>query len=327
VGAIRRRQFLVAAGGVLCSTAVLGQARNRAMRVAIVFQGRSPSNVLLGAFKQGMVAKGWREGENVEYIYREGLYDLARLDAIAAELAALKPDVILVTTATVAVAVKKHTSSIPIVFSIVPDPVAAGLIANFAKPGGNLTGTAVRFEGLWGKRLQLLQEMLPALQRVGFLYDPADLQDADTPRLIRAAGKELGVEIELFNAGGLQDLRTAFSAMKNAKIDAVLIGGTTLYFAQRKLVAELALEHQIPSISATIEGAEAGLLLGYSANLRSLIRQSASYVDRILKGAKPGDLPVEQPSVIELVVNMKTAKALGVKVPRSILLRADRVIE
>ena len=297
------------------------------MRVAIVFQGRVAGNYLLGAFKQGMVASGWREGENIEYIFREGLYDSVRLDVIAAELVAQKPDVILVTTATVAVAVKKRTSSVPIVFSIVPDPIAAGLIANFARPGGNVTGTAARFEGLWGKRLQLLQEILPALQRVGFLFDPADLQDADSPRLIRAAGKELGVEIELFNAGRLEDLRTAFSAMKKAKIDAVMIGGTTLYFAQRKFVADLALEHQIPSVSATIEGAEAGLLLGYSANLSKLLRQSASYVDRILRGAKPGDLPVEQPSVIELVVNVKAAKALGVKVPQSILLRADRVIE
>jgi len=200
-------------------------------------------------------------------------------------------------------------------------------VPNLARPGANLTGTAVRFEGLWGKRLQLLQEMLPALQRVGFLYDAGDPQDADSPRLIRMGGKELGVGVELFNAGRLEDLDGAFSAMKQAKMDAVLVGGTTLYFAQRRVVAAFALEHRIPSISATIEGAEAGLLLGYSANLRKLMRQSATYVDRILHGALPGDLPVEQPSVIELVVNMKVAKALGVKVPQTILLRADRVIE
>jgi len=296
------------------------------MRVAIVFQGRA-GNYLLDPFKQGMVARGWREGENIEYILREGLYDSARLDAIAGEVIAQKPDVILGTTGTVAVAFQKRTNSVPIVFSIVPDPIAAGLVPNLAKPGGNLTGTAVRFEGLWGKRLQLLQEILPALQRVGFLCDPADPQDADSPRLIRAAGKELAVGIELFKAGRLEDLKGAFSAMKNAKIDAVLIGGTTLYFAQRRFVADLALEHQIPSLSATIEGAEAGLLLGYSANLRKLLRQSAFYADRILRGTLPGDLPVEQPSVIELVINMKAAKALGVKIPQSILLRADRVIE
>jgi putative ABC transport system substrate-binding protein len=296
--------------------------------VAIVFQGSlAPASHFLDAFKQGLAARGWREGENIEYIFREGLNDPVRLDAIVSQVVAEKPDVILGTTAPVAVAIKKRTNTVPIVFSFVPDPVAAGLVATFARPGSNATGTTVRFEGMWGKRLQLLQEMLPGLRRVGFLYDPADLQDADAPRLIRAAAKELNLETELFSAARLEDLKPAFSAMKSGKIEAVMIGGNQLYFVQRKVLADLALANRIPSLFATTEGVEAGMLLGYNANLLRLMRQSASYVDRILKGAKPGDLPVEQPSVIELAVNVKVAKELGIKVPQSILVRADRVIE
>ncbi|MBI2754805.1 MAG: ABC transporter substrate-binding protein [Betaproteobacteria bacterium] len=325
----QRRRILLAGGAVLTVPLfVLAQTDQRSARVAYLLQGDlAAAKHLVGAFKDEMTKRGWREGANVEYALREGLNDFGRLDALAAEVVAQRPDVIVVSTATVAQAARKHTSSIPIVFWVVPDPIAAGLVASLAKPGGNATGTTSRFEGIWGKRLQLMHQIIPSLRRVAFLYDPRDSQDTRSVQQVQLAGKELAIEVELFEVSRPEDFKASFSAIKNAKIGAVILGSPNMFFVHRKLLADLALEHGMPISHAVSEGAEAGALFSYSIILALLNRHAARYADRILKGAKPADLPVEQPSVIELVVNLKTAKALGLTIPGSILLRADRVIE
>ena len=304
------------------------QTQSSKARVGVLFQGTlAAGKHLLDTFKDEMAKSGWREGVNIEYAFREALNDTVRLDALAAELVSQRMDVIVVAAAPVALAVRKHTKSIPIVFWVVADPIAAGLVASLAKPGGNATGITWRFEGLWGKRLQLLQELIPSLRRVGLLYDPADAQDAETAQVLQAVGKNLSIDVELFRVSHPREFRAAFMEMKNAKISAAMIGGGNMFFVQRKLIADLGLEHRIATSRTYPEDVEAGMLASYGVNLSSLIRRGARFTDRILKGAKPADLPVEQPSVLELMINLKTAKALGIKIPPSILLRADRVIE
>ena len=224
---------------------------------------------------------------------------------------------------------QKYTQTIPIVFSLVSDPVATGLVDSLAKPGRNATGTATAFgtTGLSEKRLQALKELIPSLRRVALLYDSSDAADAQLLRLAQVAADKLTLEVQPFTARRAEDFRPSFAAMTKAKIGAALMVGGTANFINRELIASLALEYGIPTFG-TFEGAsEAGMLMSYGADLVRLYRITARYADQILRGARPADLPVEQPSVLTLAINLKTAKALGIKFPNSILVRADRVIE
>ena len=332
---VKRRQFLIVEGALLAAPVVLprfafGQSQRRTARVAILYVvDRSRSGYLLDAFKDAMSKSGWREGVNIEYMFREAHGDLAQLDPLAAELVTEKPDLILASSDPAALAVQKYTQTIPIVFSLVADPVAAGLVASLAKPGRNATGPAagVASSGLSGKRLQMLKEIIPDLRRVALLYDPSDAADARLLQPVQVAADKLTLEVQTFTAGRPEDFRPSLAAMTKAKIGAALIGNGTANFINRELIAGLAMEHGIPTIG-TFEGAsEAGMLMSYGADLVRLYRITARYADQILRGARPADLPVEQPSILTLAINLKTAKALGIKFPNSILVRADRVIE
>ena len=332
---VQRRRFLIVEGALLAAPVVLprfafGQSQRPTARVAILYiVDRARTGYLLDAFKDAMSKSGWREGVNIEYIFREAHGDLVQLDPLAAELVTEKPDLILAGNEPAVLAVQKHTLAIPIVFSLVSDPVATGLVDSLAKPGRNATGTATAFgtTGLSEKRLQTLKEMIPSLRRVALLYNPSDPADAGLLRAAQVAADKLTLEVQTFTAGRTEDFRPSFAAMTKAKIGAALIVGGTTNNINAKLIADLALEHGIPTCGTFDGASEAGMLMSYGADVIRLYRITARYADQILRGARPADLPVEQPSILTLAINLKTAKALGIKIPNSILLRADRVFE
>jgi putative ABC transport system substrate-binding protein len=283
------------------------------------------------AFTARMAELGWREGSNLEYTWRYAESDPANWERLATEAVARKPDVIFVGTGSFAAVVKKHTQNIPIVFTISTDPVGLGLVASLAQPGGNVTGASTRSHELVGKRLQLLQEVVPLMKRIGLVRrvgvpDPSETM-IHYEELKRAAAK-LGlqlveVEHEHRRAG---DFGPAFAQLRSQRVDAVttlLWWGWTHY---REFVAQAA-RARLPGIFDASEFVEAGGLMSLSVNLMERYRKSADYVNRVLRGAKPAELPVDEPMVFELVVNLKTAREIGVTIPQSFLLRADRVIE
>jgi len=323
---VNRRQLLFASSAAILTS--VAHAQERIARVALVSQGSAENTkFLIDALLDQMSKYGWREGVNVEYIMRFAAGDRARLDVNAAEAVATKPALILASNPVAVMAVRKHTNSIPIIFSSVYDPVDAGFVASLSRPGGNLTGMTTRVEGLWGKRLQLLREALPSLARVGVMYDPTDAEDKLTFGQLRDAGKELSIETLSFHVRQPDDIAASFAKMSVAKVGAAVIGGSYISFSHRKVMGDAAIAHRIPAFGVTEDKVEAGFLMSYGIDLVVQYRQTARYVDRVLRGARPGDLPVERPNVFRLAINLKTAKALGVTVARSILLRADRVIE
>jgi putative ABC transport system substrate-binding protein len=252
---------------------------------------------------------------------------VARLPGLAAELINIKVDIVVTATSEAALAAKQATSSIPIVTATGSDLVMLGAVASLARPGGNVTGVISLTNELWGKRLEFLTQVLPRASRVALLDNPADRASALNLRDAQGAAKSLGVVVQMVDWGGPRGLDAAFLAMKRARIDAVILGGNTLFLADRRRIAELAVSHRLPMMTPTKEYAQAGALLSYGTDYLDLFRRAAMYVDKILKGAKPGDLPIEQPTKFELVINLKTAKALGLTIPQSVLLRADEVIQ
>jgi putative ABC transport system substrate-binding protein len=283
----------------------------------------------LDAFREGMRGLGHVEGRSyrIEPRYAEG--DAARLPALAAEIVGHGPDVI-VASGTIAVrAAKDATAAIPIVMAMSgPDPVRAGLVASLARPGANVTGFTGQLEDLQGKQLELLREIVPGLTRVAALHSPYSANVA--PRLDRIAhiAAMLGVQATPSVVAQAGDLESAFAAMAEAGVGGVVVlPDPPVMDRLRVQVADLAVRHRLPLAASFRMNAEAGGLVSYSENLEDMHRRSAIFVDKILKGAKPADLPVEQPTKFELVVNLKTAKALGIAIPQSILLRADEVIE
>jgi len=279
------------------------------------------------AFVQALTEAGYREGANlvIESLYAD--WQLRRLPALAEELVRRKPDLIFAPTNGAARAALGATRTIPIVFALAPDPVEAGLVASLARPGGNATGTSNIQTGLTAKRLQLLEEAVPGLQRVGAIYDPDDSVSADQMRELQAAARELKLQMHAIQANRLDEYERAFAAFRKLRIGAVFVTGSVASFRQRQAIAELAIHHRLPTMNAAREYVEAGGLVSYGPDLAVLYRQSAGYVDRILKGTRPADLPVQQPDRFETQVNLRTANAIGQQIPRSILLRADRVVE
>ena len=322
---ISRRQLFLAAGAALLAPVVEAQERKR---VAVVSPtSADTSKFLFDALLNQMSKYGWQEGINIEYMMRFAAGDKTKLDAYAAEVVASKPALILASSPPAVIAARKHTSSIPIIFSTVYDPVDAGFVASLARPGGNVTGMTTRVEGLWGRRLQLLREALPSLTRVGVMYDPTDGEDKLTFSQLSAAGRELSVLVLAFHVQQPEDISPSFSKMRTTKVDAALVGGSTVGFVHRKIAADAALAHRMPAFGVTEDRVQAGFLMSYGIDLVAQFRQTARYADRVLRGTPPADLPVERPNTFRLTINLKTAKALGITVPKSILLRADRVIE
>ncbi len=294
-------------------------------RVGVLVVSYSPESKEARAFQEGLRDAGYAEGRDVVIEWRSANGDYARLPELAADLVQRKVDVIVVETTVAARAVKQATSTIPIVMALVADPVGSGLVANLAHPGGNVTGFSMMITELSAKRLQLLKETIPRLTRVAVLWNP------DTPwhpRAIQAlkAAPSLSIELSFVAARTPEELSAVFSAVSRAHAHALYVIGDAFFLTHRRTLLKLTSNARLPSIYWVRDFPDQGGLMSYGPNNDDLFRQSAGYVDKILKGAKPGDLPIEQPTKFELVVNLRTAKALGITIPESIMLRADEVI-
>jgi putative ABC transport system substrate-binding protein len=297
-------------------------------RVGFLMAGSSQGiQSYLDAFRQGLYELGYVEGQSIaiEYRWAEGKYE--RLSDLAAELVRLKPDVIVAVATPAVQAAKQATKAIPIVMVSVGDPVATGFVASVARPGGNITGLANIAPELVGKQLQLLREVVPTFSLVAILWNPANPSNASQLREAEAASRALGVRVQPLEVQGPSDIDRAFVAMTRERAGALLVLSDSMFIVQRERIADFAAKSRLPAVYGLRLHAEAGGLIAYGANLLDLVRLTATYVDKILKGAKPGDLPVEQPTKFELVINLKTARALGITVPHSLLLRADEVIQ
>jgi ABC-type uncharacterized transport system substrate-binding protein len=279
-------------------------------------------------FVQGLRELGWVEGKNIaiEYRYADGRAD--RLSELAAELVRLKVDLIFASSTAAAVAAKNTTSTVPIVAPSMSNPVELGLIASVARPGGNITGLSysVGME-IFSKQLELLKETVPKARRVAILSNPANPGQPAVIKNVRVAAQSLGVQLQLLEARGLNEFDGAFAAMARERAGALLVMGDPVFDFHRTRLAELAAKSRLPAIYGLRTQTEAGGLMSYGVDLRDNSRRAATYVDKILKGAKPADLPVEQPAKFELVINANTAKALGLTLPQSILVRADEIIQ
>jgi len=283
----------------------------------------------LDAFRQRLRELGWVEGQNIviDYRYAEGRVD--RLPDLAAELVRLKVDLIVASAGTqAATAAKNATGTIPIVMIYVRDPVGNGLIASLARPGANVTGVSgsAGLE-LFAKQLELLKETVPKIRRVAILSNPDNAYHQLAIREVNVAARSLGVQLQLLEARGPNEFDGAFAAMAKERVGALLVLSDAVLNSHRTRLADLAARSRLPAAYGVRESVEAGGLMSYGPSFLDLYRRSAAYVDKILKGAKPADLPVEQPTKFELVINLKTAKALGLTVPPSLLQRADQVIE
>jgi putative ABC transport system substrate-binding protein len=270
---------------------------------------------------------GYVEGQNVAFEQRWANGQVDRLPVLAGELVSLKVDMIVTATGDAALAAKHATSTIPVVFATAPDPVRLGLVASLARPGGNVTGVTSLSSDLAGKRLELLKQLVPRVSRIAVLNDPENRSSEFILKGAESVAKSLGVAVQTVDVRGQKEFEAAFSAMKRGHADAVILGVNTPFLVHRRRIAELAVAHRLPMMAPTKEYAEAGALVSYGTDYPDQFRRVAMYVDKILKGAKPAELPIEQPTKFELVINLKTAKALGLTIPQSVLGRADELIQ
>jgi putative ABC transport system substrate-binding protein len=281
----------------------------------------------LEAFRQGLRELGYVEGQNIaiESRWTEGKDD--RLPGLAADLVRSKVDVIVAETGAATRAAQQATRTIPIVMSTVNDPVGSGLVASLARPGGNVTGLTIMSPDLVGKQLELLKEVVPKVSRVALLRHPDNPASAAQLREAQAAAQALGVRLQTLEARSPQEIDDAFAAMTRERAGALLIIPDTLFWSQRRQIVELAVKRRLPSMRIGESYAEAGGLMSYGPSYLDLERRAATFVDKILKGANPADLPVELPTKFELVINLKTAKAIGLTIPQPLLQRADQIID
>ena len=293
-----------------------------------VLGGQSPeTSAPIFALREGLRELGYVEGQNIAIEWRWARGKLERFPDLAAELVQLKVDVIVAATTPGAQAAQRATRTIPIVMGFVSDPVANGLVASLARPGGNITGLGVPTPEIAGKRLQLLREVAPTVARIAVLSDPGQPGVSADLRGTEAAARASGIQLQVWEARSSGELDRAFTAIARARAAGIIILPSTTLFANRAHIAQLAVKHRLPTSAWVRELPEAGCLMSYGASNPDVARRAAYFVDKILKGAKPADLPVEQPTKFELVINMKTAKALGLSIPPSLLGRADQVIE
>ena len=322
--------IIFALGGLFCPVVPEAQEAVKIARIGVLRTSPAGSQ-LPEAFRQGLRDLGYVEGRNVVVEYRSAEGKIERLPALAAELVALKVDVIFAIGGTPgALAAKQATGTIPIVFIGVGDPVTSGLVTSLARPGGNVTGLSNLDAELIGKRLELLKQAVPGVSRVAVLWQPGALEEhTEKDRLKRAevAARALGVRLQFVEARGPTDFDRAFSDMTRARASALTVLPSFMFFTERRRLADLAAKNRLPAVYPWRESVEVGGLMSYGANLADLFRRAAIYVDRILKGTQHGDLPVEQPTKYEFVINLKAATALGLTIPQSVLARADHVIE
>ncbi len=328
---MKRREFIPLLGGAAIAWPLVARAQQagRVYRVGyLTIASREQQLHLIKAFEEGLRSLGYRVGENVVIEYRFADGELERLPALAADLVRLAVDVIVTGANPNTVAAMKATTTIPIVMTNSVDPVGAGLVASLARPGGNVTGFGVDAgDEINGKRLELLKETLPNLSRVGILWNPDFAPNRSRLTSMREAARALGLTLVPAEARGPDALEQAFAAMVRESAQAFVVLGEPVLFNCRGQIAVMAIRDRLPAISTAREYAEAGVLLTYGPDLQDQFRRSAAFVDKIFKGAKPADLPVQQPTKFELVVNLKTARALGLTIPPTLLARADEVIE
>jgi putative ABC transport system substrate-binding protein len=330
---IRRREVITLLGGASAAPSLLWpravRAQQAAKRPTLGFLGASTasaSSQRIAAFVQRLHELGWIEGRNItiEYRWAEGRNE--RSAEIAAEFVRLKVDVIVAAATLGVVAARQATSVIPIVFSATADPVGTGLVASLARPGGNATGLSLQQTDLAGKRVELLREVLPNLRRLGILANVDNPNIALEVSEVQAAGRTLGLEIATFEIRRAQDIAPAFEALEG-RADALYVANNPLLSTYLVRVITLALTARLPTMHGSREWVDGGALMSYAPSFVDQYRRSADYVDKILRGTKPADIPVEQPTKFELVVNLTTAKALGLTIPETFLVRATEVIE
>jgi putative tryptophan/tyrosine transport system substrate-binding protein len=293
-----------------------------------ILSARAPGHLdIFDAFHQTLRELGYVEGKNltVEYRFAEGKYD--RLPALMAELVSLEPDVIFTHTTPGALAAKKGTTTIPIVVGAGGDLVERGVIASYARPGGNITGLTFVSSDVDNKRLELLKETAPKVSRVAVLVNPANPVWNGYPRNMEPVARNLGIRLQRVEAHNLEDLEAAFVYMTKTNLNGLLLVTDTVFGALRNRITELAAKNHLPAVAERREFAEAGGLISYGVDITYMFRRAAVYVDKILKGAKPRDLPVERPMRAEFVINLKTARAIGIKIPPEMLQRAGKVIQ
>jgi putative tryptophan/tyrosine transport system substrate-binding protein len=326
---MRRRDFFALSAGAAAYPLIAAAQQKRMPVIGWLHSLSSDRSApVIAAFGEGLRDAGYTEGQNVtiEYRWAEGRYD--QLPALAADLVNRKVDVILTGGGTNPIlAAKKASPTIPIVFTLATDPVGSGLIASLARPGGNVTGISTLGVDLVPKRLELLSELVPRARVFGLLVNPINPHTEPQIALAQEAARIKRVQLHVLKARSPDEIDAAFSALAQLHADALVVGDDAFFHDQRNQVAALAARHSVPASYALSEQVVAGGLSSYGTSLVGLYRQSAGYVARVLSGARPADLPVEQPTKFELVINLKTAKALGLTIPQSLLQRADEVIE
>jgi putative ABC transport system substrate-binding protein len=325
---MRRREFITLIGGA-AAWPLAARAQQPALPVIGYLGAGFPAAgaSTLAVIRQGLAEAGYVEGRNVaiEYRFAEGKYD--RLPVLAAELVRRQVAVIVALPTPAALAAKAATTTIPIVFIAAEDSVKVGLVANLARPSGNVTGGSILFAELGPKQLGLLRELVPAAARIGLLINPSNINAEDLTNDLTAAGTAMGVQIEVVQASNILEIDAAFASLVRKRAEALVAGTDSFFFNRRLQLATLATRHAIPAIYNAREYAEAGGLMSYGTSLREAFRQVGIYTGRILQGAKPVDLPVVQSSKFEFVINLSTARALGIEIPPTLLARADEVIE
>ena len=318
---MKRRQSILLLGSAAVWPAAAHAQQAKLPRIGVLV----PSNPepFFSVFRQGLSEHGYVEGKNIEFEFRSADGKAELLRALAEELVRLKVDIIVVWTGLAAIAAKQATTQIPIVMASAADPMGMGLIASLARPGGNITGMSSTASELGPKLLEFIRALLPATRRVAVLANADDPFGKILVREVQQGGQALGITIQAVEVRAAAEYEAAFAAMKKARADAVIVQGSLT----RKAAAELALKNRLPAVSFNGLFPREGGLLAYAPNQNDVFRRSAYYIDRILKGAKPAELPVEQPTRYELIINLQTAKALGITVPLELRIRADELIE
>lgn len=327
----QRRYFLIAAGALLAAPLKPALAQRRGKIFQIGYVGNStPSaeSALVAGFRQGLRERGYTEGKDIVIHYRWAAGQNDLVSEIIAEFVGLNVDVIVTSGTLAPLVAKTATTAIPVVMAASGDPVGSGIVASLSRPGGNITGLSTMYADLEGKRLDILRELVPKLGRLALLANPTQPLTPVTLKATRAAAEALRISIQVHEVRAVDEFERAFAAIAKARPEAMaVLADRPFFFAHRAHIVRLAAQHRLPAIYSFREFVEEGGLVYYGPNFVDLFRRAGIYIDKILKGAKPRDLPIEQPTTFELVINLKTAQALGINIPPSIRLRADRMIE
>ena len=328
---MRRRDLILLLGGAPIAWPLFARAQSSAKRwrVGLLDYGRAEAYRvrLWGVFRQRLRELGYVEGDNITFVPRWADGRADRLPALAAELIKLEVDVITTASTPAAEAAKRATNTIPIVMATASDPVGLGLVASLSRPGGNVTGKVTQIGEAAPKRLDILRVLIPHVSRVAILADPNNIAAVIVEHETERAAKSIGISVQVLSARGPEEFDSAFMAMLRPRVDALIILPSAMFAGERGGLADLAMKHGIPTMSGERAYAEAGCLMSFGTDFADNFRHAAEYVDKILKGAKPADLPIQQPTKFELVINLKTAKTLGLTIPQALLLRADEVIQ